>query len=531
MKGRFLAGGRPNIVPIGLSARGVGAILRGAVALAVAPLLAAQQPAQGSAGRVEALSVERCLEMALQNSHRRAVSQFTIAMAEAQHRQALAGYWPQVKVTGSYQRLDEPLNFLFPASSMPVPGQSINVPGGTAIVTIPANAFAPGFPPSNIQMPVSFPGQTYSTAGQSFAIPEQNIKVLDRDLMLGSVDVKWLLFDGGMRKGWREQSGGYLALMREAARRTDLEIADSVRRIYWGAVLARQLHQLGDDTLARMEVTLRLTETLYKEGAGRVTKADYLDNVVMVESLRAMVAQLEKNETISQAALANTMGLPWDASVQPSAREIPFEPILGKVEDLVGSAYQFSPDWGQLEAAIRAAEGGVRTARAGYYPKVALTGELHRWWNGGYDGGTSTPQNRAGWTAGVGVEFPLFDGFLTRNKVGETLARVSQLKEQQILLREDLGLQIKDLVLGLDAAAKSYQATLRAMKSAEENRDLNTRAYQNELVETEKVIRAQLMEALMSAQHYKARYDHVALQSELNLRVGTEIRTKLKVAP
>ncbi len=128
----------------------------------------------------------------------------------------------------------------------------------------------------------------------------------------------------------------------------------------------------------------------------------------------------------------------------------------------------------------------------------------------------------------MGVEIPLFDGFLTRNKVAETRARVARIREEQILLKEGIGLLIKDTFLALSAAEKSHQATLDAMNAAEENRDLNTRAYQNELVETEKVIRAQLMEALMSAQHFKASYDHLALRSQLNLMVGTEVLKKLK---
>lgn len=482
--------------------------------------------AEPSSGVVR-LNLEQCLSVALGKSHRRPASQFAVAMAEAQHRQTLAGYWPQVNVKGGYQRLDQPLNFVFPASAMQIPSQSMAVPGGAALVTIPANAFGPGFPPANVQLPVSYPGQSIDTPAQAFPIPQQDVKVMDRDVMSGAADVKWLLFDGGMRKGYRQQSGGFLAMMREDARRTDLELADSVKRLYWGAVLARQLHRLGSDTLERMEATLRLTETMYKEGAGRVTKADYLDNLVTVETIRSMVAQLEKNEAISQAALANTIGYSWKVVVQPVEEEIPFEPFAGNLEQLVSGAYQFSPDWAKLEAAIGAAGGAVTTARSGYYPKVAFTGELHRWWNGGYSGGMSTRENRAGWSAGFGLEFPLFDGFLTRNKVSETLARVRQLKEMRFLLQEGLGLQVRDVVLGLDAASKSYHATLRAMKSAEENRDLNTRAYQNELVETEKVIRAQLMEALMSAQHYKARYDYAALLSQLSTVVGTEVRQKL----
>lgn len=512
-------------VPCGGGGRSVALLC--AIVVALGPWAGlAQQPAQPGA-----MSLDTCLSTALKNSHLKPVSQFAVAMAEAQHRQTLAGYWPQVNLKATYQRLDQPVNFLFPSSTFPIPAQTIAVPGGTALVTIPANAFGPGFPPANLQMPVSFPGQSVSTPAQQFVVPQQDVRVLDRDLAAGTLDVKWLLFDGGMRRGWREQAGAQVDVMREAARRTDLEIADSVKRMYWGAVLARQLHQLGKDTLERMAVTLRLTETMYKEGAGKVNKTDYLDNQVMVESLRAMVASLEKNEAMAQAALANTMGMPWTASVQPEAKELPFAAVAVKTEDLAASAWQFHPDWKQLEAGIRAAEGGVKTARSGYYPKVALTGELRRWWNGGASTGLSSDQNRTSWAVGVGVEFPLFDGFLTHNKIGEALARLERMKETRFLLREGIGLQIKDLVLTLEAAGKAAAATGVAYKSATENRDLNTRAYQSELVETEKVIRSQLMEALMAAQHFKALYDYLAVQSQLNLAVGKEIRLQLQGKP
>lgn len=478
----------------------------------------------------QALSLNQCLETALKNNHRRPISKFAVALAEAQHRQALSGYWPQINGKAGYQRLSDPLNFIFPAESISVPAQSVSVPGGTMIVTIPANAFAPGFPGTSIQMPVNFPGQTYKTAAGAFAIPQQNVKVLDQDLASGSLEMTWLLWDGGMRKGLREQSAANVEMMREESRRTDLEIADSVTRMYWGAVLSRQLRQLGLDTLARMESTQGLTATMYKEGAGKVTRSDYLDNAVMVNTVESMVAELEKNAVMSQAALANTMGLAWSASVEPSDQEIPFAPAPQNLDQLVAGSYQFNPDWAKLGDALRALQGAVTTARSGYYPKVALTGELHRWWNGGYDAGVATEQNKQGWTVGVGLEIPLFDGFLARNQVSEALARLGQLKETQFLLRDGIALQIKNLVLCLDAAAKSGQASLSAMQSARENRELNTRAYQEELVETEKVIRAQLMEALMSAQHFKARYDYAALLSQLNVTVGKEIGERLAPA-
>ena len=443
--------------------------------------------------------LEECLETALQNNRRRPASRYAVEMAEAKHRQALAGYWPQIGFKGGFTRLDEGPNFQFPGSSMSIPGDSIPIK-------------IPGF------------GELPDIA---LDVPQQDVKLMDRDSFTASVEATWLLYDGGMRRGYREQSGGLVDMMKQESRRTDLEIVDSVKRLYYGAVLAARLHQVGKDTLARMETTLRLTETMYKEGGGTVKKTDWLDNKVMVESLRSMVALLEKNELMARAALANTMGLSWNVSVKPADDEIPFAPFQGKLDDLVGAAYRFNPDWAKLEAGIRAAKGAIRTAESGHFPKLAVTGELHKWWND-YDAGLATDANEKGYSVGLGMEIPIFSGFLTKNKVAEARARLAEISEEKLLLKEGIGLQVRDTFLSLNAAEKSHQATLDAMDAAVENRDLNTRAYQHGLVETEDVIRAQLMEAMMSAQHYKARYDHVALRSQLHLVVGAQVLDALE---
>jgi len=171
--------------------------------------------------------------------------------------------------------------------------------------------------------------------------------------------------------------------------------------------------------------------------------------------------------------------------------------------------------------------GAVKTERSASYPKLALTGELHRWWNS-YDAGAATGVNKSGWSIGVGAEIPIFNGFLTQGKVAEALARVAKLKEEKFLLREGIGLQLRELFLGLDAVSKTYEATGKAMAAAEENRDLTSRAYENDLVETEKVIRAQLFEALMKAQHLKTRYDKLAIESQISVVVGKEIANKVQ---
>jgi len=508
---------------------------RGRVIL-IAVFLAAGASGQAWAAESRTLSLDQCIDMAMQRSRARSASGYAVAAAEAQHRQALSGYWPQVDLKGGFLRTDQPPNFIFPASDMQLPAQNIDVPP-TSIqtpgmtVTIPADAFGPGFPPQDVPIPVppqtvNVPGQNFNVPAQQLPIPEQEIKLADENSWFGTLGARWLLWDGGMRKGIRQQSRAGLDVANEENRRTDLEIVDSVTRLYHGAVMARQVGDVGRDTLARMEATLSLTETMYKEGAGTVKKTDYLSNKVMVETLRSAVALLEKNEALAQAALAYTIGLAWSDTVIPADKEIPFEPSHVDLEALVGEAYAFSPEWKRLEGGTAAAEGAVREAKSGYYPKLALTGELYKWRND-FSAGLATETNKQGWMVGLGIEVPIFRGNLNRNRVREARARLNKINEESILLREGIGLQVREIVLGLIATEKQYQATLDAKTSATENRDLNTRAYQNDLVETEDVIRAQLTEALMSALHYKMRYEHAELLSRLNLVVGTEVASRL----
>jgi len=93
------------------------------------------------------LPLDQCLGTAMRESHRRPASRFAVAMAEAQHRQALAGYWPQISAKTGYEHLDQAPNFIFPASQMAVPAQTINVPAGTAMISVPAQLVNPLAPP------------------------------------------------------------------------------------------------------------------------------------------------------------------------------------------------------------------------------------------------------------------------------------------------------------------------------------------------------------------------------------------------
>jgi hypothetical protein len=83
------------------------------------------------------------------------------------------------------------------------------------------------------------------------------------------------------------------------------------------------------------------------------------------------------------------------------------------------------------------------------------------------------------------------------------------------------------MFLELGASEKVVKATQNAAAAAKDDTDLTLRGYQTGLVATEKVIRAQLQEALVTAAYDKAVYDHMALQSKIDLVVGKSVQAEL----
>jgi outer membrane protein len=449
---------------------------------------AADEKLEAQAKKSGSLSLQECVDIALQNNRNRPVSRLAIEIAEAQYRQALSSYWPQLSFKATYSVMDEDPNFVFPSSQF-----KVALIGPPVIVSV----------------------------------PKQDVKLMNRENLMTSLGMTYPLYTGGLRGAIVTQAEQGLQAAKQEARRTDLQVIYDVRRMYYGAVLARELLRIGKDALARMEVTLDLTENLYKRGSGRVKKTDYLRNKTVVEGLRSMVAVFEANEQSVRAALVNSMGLEWDTSVEVAEGSLPFIPYQTDLKGLVGNAYLFNPDWGRLQAGLMAAEARIKETKSGHYPKVGLFGNLLHLQNS-YDKGIVTPQNKNSWTIGVGLELPLFSGFRTTHEVKEAQARLKKLEEQKVLLKEGIGLQVKHLFIHMMSAQEQKKASEEAAKASEENRDLNERAYQEELVETKDVIEAQLVESMMKATYQKALFDHIEGQAHLDFVIGKEVEKLIR---
>ncbi len=440
------------------------------------------------------LKLDDCIDIALERNQRRTVSAYAVQIAHYQHDMALSSFWPSISLNSNLVRMDEDPNFDF-------------------------NPYSPADPTGGGN---SIPGM----GGNPF--PLDKVRLMDRDSARTSLDAVLPIYTGGVRSSLVDQAKFGMESAKEMVRRADLEVVYDVQRMYYGLVLAKNLLTIGQNSLERLQSTLSLTEAFYLDGSGRVTKTDYLRNKIIVETIQGTIANLESHVEIAQAALVNTMGLSWDTSIAIQDTEIPFVPCESDLRRLVSDTYQYNPDWKQFEAALGAAKAKIREEKGNRYPQVALFGSLSRWENS-YDAGLATQENKESWDVGIRVQVPLFRGFLTINKIKAAQARLQQLQAQQILLKEGLALNVKHLFLLMSGYQKQEESYRLAKDDAAKNRELNEKAYQNELCETKDVIESQLMESFIQALYQKVRYDYAEARFQVDFVVGDHIQKQIAI--
>ncbi|HTG02035.1 MAG TPA: TolC family protein [Nitrospirota bacterium] len=478
-------------------------------------------PCVVSGGEILNLSLSDAVEAAMKNNRMRLVSSASVRIAKAQHEQATSGYWPQLKLSVSATRMDHDPNFVFPQYTYDI-GAANATPLAEAIAAaqLSKQGITPSTPGYNTMLE-QLTAQILPNV-QKTSIPQQDVKLMDRDSLVSTLSLIYPLYTGGKVSSVVRQAELGIDAAREAARRTDLQVVDDVKRMYYAAVLSERLYELGKETLERFEVTLELTERLYKTGSGRVKKTDYLRTSVVVSSIRAMMETLKSNLELSRSALANAIGLTWSDQVVPTDKAENIEPAVPALDEAVANALKLNPQVNQVRIGVDAAKAKIDEAKSGHLPVLVLFGDVNRIDNS-YHAGLMTDQNKKSWMIGLRIDLNLFEGFRTRGEVAEARARFEKINVEDSLLREGVALQVKDAVLQVSRSKGQITSTREALASATENRELNTRAYQQELVETKDVIEAQLMELFIHSQYQKAIYDYQSGIASLEFLVGREV--------
>ncbi len=446
------------------------------------------------------ISLEQAIEIALKNSEKKKISNYDIGIAEAQYRQAMSASFPSFDLEiGAIKRDEDLINLTKGEFTLPQ-----DISNALALISVPDSqkaqvqqAISSGMMPA-ITMPLDF---------ESVVMGDKTVA--------GSLKVTYPLYAGGKISAIQKQAKIAKEIASEQSKRTDQEIIFDIKKYYYGASFTKNVLSLLDDTYQRMDLLNELTEEMYKGGSENVKKTDYLRTKMTASIIKAMLEKLKSKNQLAHSALVFAMGI--DPQSKVDVDEVEEEKKLTKdLNYFIQKAYKNNRQLSILNKALEVYDAKIDEAKSGYLPSVALFGSVDKIDNN-YDGGMSNDQNNDSWSVGVGAQWNLFNGFRTKNKVSEAKLNKMKIQEQQILLKNALALQVKKAYFETTSGAREVEILTKSVKTAQENRDLNTRAYQADMVETKDVVEAQIMEAQIKSNYFQTLHDNMLGSANLIL--------------
>lgn len=300
----------------------------------------------------------------------------------------------------------------------------------------------------------------YGSAGDTMA---RNAQVFGanraQDLNL---TVMWPLFSGGRTyygyKAARSRADA-AALMREG---TELEVATQARLDYIAVVREQENARATGDLVKLTEERLRVSREEFE--AGRAARFVVLRDEAELANAIQLDTAVRNQVELALVALKTTLGVDLASPLTPS-EPLQFVRTDAAIEAGVREALAVHPEVRAAEKRAEAARSDVRSAYGRYLPELSASW-MYDWQRmRNRDMPYDSPE---GFSAGLVLTIPLFDGFMRENAVGTARAREEQAREQVALARQQVSKAVYQAALSLQAAERSVEASRRGVTQAEE---------------------------------------------------------------
>jgi outer membrane protein TolC len=270
------------------------------------------------------------------------------------------------------------------------------------------------------------------------------------------------LFSGGRDYYGYKAAERRAEAAREMLRGTEVDVAMQARLDYIVALREADNLRVTGDLLSDLEERLRVTRQLFD--AGRVPRYYVLREEAELANAIQLDARVRSLAEQALVALKTTLGVDLASSVTLADR-LEYAPASVSVEGGIQEAAERQPE---IRAAMKqreAAQAEVRAAYGSYFPQVSFS-SMYDWARTGNRGEPSSSDQ--GYSVGVVITLPLFDGFMRENALNTAKAKLDRAVQAEGLARQQVARAVNEAALMLAAAGKGVEASQKGLEQAEE---------------------------------------------------------------
>jgi outer membrane protein TolC len=407
----------------------------------------------------DTITLEKCRELALENSKSAAIAARNKDKAAYTRKAYRANYFPKISASGSYLytnlRVTEKIREAYLPTFVPNPvtgGLSPNViagPDGNPIIGPDGNPFFREY--------AYFPGMDFSLKLNNF--------------WMAGLSAEQPIYTGGkITAAYRmAQTGDEIAdLSRQLARQETIVQADEA---YWTFVQTSEMLKVARSYREMLDELLRNVQDAEK--AGLKHRNDVLKVQVKMNEAELKLRQAENGMLFSQKNLCRVMGLPFDIEVTLPASFGDYE----FASPYCVPDYSSRPEYAMLEKQVTLKDQEIKLVRSDFLPRADVVAGY------GYTSGLMLNDrrlfDRASFSVMASVSIPVFHWGEGRNKIRAAKAERAIARLQREDINEQMALELERAQDKCDESELEVELTVRSLEQAEENMNVSALQYKS----------------------------------------------------
>ncbi len=378
------------------------------------------------------LPLPEAIKMSLANSGQIKIANFKVAEANANYHEAKDNYLPDLKVSGSYLRLNSP----------------------------------------NVDLKIKL-GSSSGGASKPGAVDQATYGMLNLSMPVFS----------GFRIKYGVESAKYMAQAAKLDVENDREdVINSTIQAYSNLFKARNSVDMVGENLAREEQRVKDFNNLTKNGL--MSRNDLLKAELQKSNIELALLDAKNNLKMATVNMNLLLGLPENSELIPDTSILFNIGDPGPIVQWEQIALTNRKDAAALAVREKASESAIKATKALYYPGIAVTGGLIA-----ADVPNLLVINNA-MNIGLGLQYNIASIWKTPAKLEQATARMHQLQATQNILNDGIRLQVTKAYEDYLLSSKKIEVYARAIEQANENYRITKNKHTNSLATTTELLEA-----------------------------------------
>ena len=433
------------------------------------------------------LTLEQCLNMALEHNKSLSVAQEQINVATAQKKVAKTSYLPKLDANAAYFYTNKNISLLSEDKFAPVgtimPDGSFGFTADQVNNTftmvdgqpVPLDANGQPFNPKANPEKIDWKGYAY--------LPKEEFSVDMPHMFMATVGLTQPLFTGGKIREYNKIAGFAESIAHTQLTAEEAETLYSAEESYWQVVSLTHKVRIADEYKTLMTKLDANLEALREEGMA--TKNDVLKVKVRLNEVNMSLTKANNGLRLSKMALCRVIGMPLDSDIELE------ETFIGEsfVSEPEVNAWQNRAELQSLDYLTKIADSKVKIAQSGYLPTLGLSA--------GYLISNPNPYNgftrefAGNFTMSVALKVPIFHWGEKRQTVNAARSErnIAELKRQETA--EKIELQYSQAYLRINEATEREISSQKNLEQAEENLRYANIGFEEGVVQATAVLEAQ----------------------------------------